>query len=60
MRFAKIEQMCSKPLTGIYLLRAEPSTSKSAATQAVSPEEKPYCGECFDIVAKAEASAAVV
>ncbi|GAA5983575.1 hypothetical protein JCM5350_004870 [Sporobolomyces pararoseus] len=51
--------MCSKPLTGIYLLRTEPSPSAQTASDTSSPDEKPYCGECFDIVAKDEASAAV-
>ncbi|GAA5901119.1 uncharacterized protein JCM6883_004761 [Sporobolomyces salmoneus] len=55
--------MCSKPLTGIYLLRSEPSSSSSTTPSSdgasAPPVEKPYCGECFDIVAKDEASAAV-
>ncbi|GAA5952441.1 hypothetical protein JCM3765_001973 [Sporobolomyces pararoseus] len=51
--------MCSKSLTGIYLLRSEPSTTTRNASDNSPPDEKPYCGECFDIVAKDEAITAV-
>ncbi|GAA6009039.1 hypothetical protein JCM11491_005723 [Sporobolomyces phaffii] len=51
--------MCSKPLTGIYLLRAEPQSISASNPASDSPTaEKPYCGECFDVVAKEDASAA--
>ncbi|GAA5835883.1 hypothetical protein JCM3766R1_005877 [Sporobolomyces carnicolor] len=57
--------MCSKPLTGIYLLRAEEDSSghesgtAASGSSSTSVVEKPYCGECFDRVAKDEAKASV-
>ncbi|BGP40249.1 hypothetical protein JCM10449v2_004207 [Rhodotorula kratochvilovae] len=58
--------MCTKRLSGIYLLRRSPSSSSALASHAAGADEdaedvdeRPYCAECYDIKAKEEAEQAV-
>ncbi|GAA5820330.1 hypothetical protein JCM11251_005578 [Rhodosporidiobolus azoricus] len=54
---------CSRPLTSIYLLRLEttlvPRTRKQGGGLEEVQEERPYCAECYDVRAKAEAETSV-
>ncbi|GAA5996603.1 uncharacterized protein JCM10292_003080 [Rhodotorula paludigena] len=59
--------MCTKPLTGFYLLRRDAPTSASSPSQSPSQkedadeyaDERPYCAECYDVKAKEEAEQAI-